>query len=158
MIIRPLRRLIKFALFLSNFRAFSTIGYYALVVPVLIPHESYRFSLNPPFLFEMNCAYNRGRLKPAYKRLKFVHLYRVWCCCCCLSVFRLHFDRACSARQLIKKEIGPKSFVCATYHASSSLNCARVANVCRMREVCEKSRLGRNNCELIGSKSTSQSR
>ena len=27
-----------------------------------------------------------------------------------------------------------------------------------MREVCEKTRLGRNNCELIGSKLTSQSR
>ena len=52
--------------------------------------------------------------------------------------------------------IGSKSF-CATYHENNSLNCARIANVCRMRELCEKTQLGRNNCELIGSKSTSQS-
>ena len=52
--------------------------------------------------------------------------------------------------------IGSKSF-CATYHENNSLNCARIANVCRMREICEKTQLGRNNWELIGSKSTSQS-
>ena len=45
---------------------------------------------------------------------------------------------------------------CATYHANKSLNCACIANVCRMPEVCNKSRLGRNSCELVGSKPTNQ--
>ena len=71
------------------------------------------------------------------------------------SVSHPHFERACSARQ---PDISSKSLFCATYHANSSLNCARIANVCRMRQVCEKTRVGRNNCELIGSKPTSQSR
>ena len=63
--------------------------------------------------------------------------------------------RACSARQ---PDIVAKSFFCATYHANNSLKCARIAIVCRMREACEKSRVGRNNCELMASKTTSQSR
>ena len=112
--------------------------------------------MNTPFLFGTNCAYNRGGLNPTYTWLQFVHLYCVWCCCCCCpSVYRPHFERACSARQ---PDIGSKSLSRATYHANNSLNCARIADVCRMREVCDKNRLGRNNCELIGSKPTSQSR
>ena len=45
----------------------------------------------------------------------------------------------------------------STCYANNSLNCAGIANICHMREVCEKNRVGRNNCELA-SKPTSQSR
>ena len=37
-----------------------------------------------------------------------------------------------------------KSLFCYLYHANNSLNCARIATVCRMRLVCEKTLLGRN--------------
>ena len=114
-----------------------------------------RFSLNTPFLFEINCADIPGGaesciqitlIRPFILRLVLLLMFKF---------SHPHFERACSARQ---PDIGSTSFLCATYHANNSLNCARIAIFCRMREVCEKTRLGRNNCELIGSKTTSQSR
>ena len=50
--------------------------------------------------------------------------------CCCSSVSHPHFERAWPARQ---PGIGLELFFCATYHANSWSNCARIANVCFTR-------------------------
>ena len=56
------------------------------------------------------------------------------------SVPRPHFELVCSARQ--PNDIS-KSQLRASFDANNNwLNCARIANVCRMREVCEKNRVG----------------
>ena len=53
-----------------------------------------------------------------------------------MSVFRPHFECTCSARQ---PDIISKSIFCAIYRATNnSSNCARIANVCRVQQVCEK--------------------
>ena len=58
------------------------------------------------------------------------------CCCCCSSVSHPHFERACSARQ--PDIVGSESLFCATYHANNWSNCARIANVCRIRKYARK--------------------
>ena len=56
--------------------------------------------------------------------------------------FLSSFERACSARQ---PDIGSKSLFFVTYHASNSLNCARIANVC----VCDKFARKPDSVEII---------
>ena len=69
MIIRPFCQSARYALLGLNFRLFSKIGYYARVVPVLVPHVIMSVFFEHPILFEVNCAYNRGPLNTAYKWL-----------------------------------------------------------------------------------------
>ena len=71
----------------------------------------------------------------------------VWCCCCCRSVSHPRFERACSARQ---PDMGLKSLFCATFHANSWLNCAYIANVCRIRKHARKPRSVEIIVSLLG--------
>ena len=129
-------------------------SYVAFIMPLFFEHPFARATdsstaerhTRPVRYFVCNCAYNRGGAK-SWIQIALIHPFILRLVLLLLtSVSRPHLERACSAHQ---RDIISKPLFCATYHAKSNWsNCARIANVCRMREVCEQNRVGRNNCEL----------
>ena len=69
---------IRNAVVLASFQVFSH-GWLLLCLSrtSLSSTYYYVFFFTTPFLFEINCAYNRGGLNPACKWLLFVHLVRL---------------------------------------------------------------------------------
>ena len=108
MVFRPLFQWVKYALFSTNFRLFSTVGYHARVMPVLVPHNIVCFLLTPQFFFHHLCL-QPGVPEPC-TQMALIHpsiLRLVMLLLCCSSVSRPYFKRACSARQ---PDIGSKIY------------------------------------------------
>ena len=54
--------------FLANFQNLSTVGIYARIVPIVVPHIAMPFIFKHPiFVFKIRSSYNRGGLNPDFK-------------------------------------------------------------------------------------------